>query len=158
LIANFRDTATLWAFLRANLRQCHILKMPKIGKDKAAWAKADECLTNLMDSDTMLTLDNPDDAIKRSENYMQRQDTDGDKRVAFFSAADVDADNEHEQVKALRAALKKRDQRPSALEAKFDIFSHERKDGGNKRKKTGRKNATTAKKANKWSQGHDESE
>ncbi len=24
LIANFKDTATLWAFLRASLRQCHI--------------------------------------------------------------------------------------------------------------------------------------
>jgi hypothetical protein len=31
-----------------------------------------------MDSDTMLTLENTNDAIKRTENYMQRQDTDGE--------------------------------------------------------------------------------
>ncbi len=62
LIANFKDTATLWAFLRASLRQCHIHKLSKVGKDKAAWAKADEYHTNLMDSDTMLTLENTNDA------------------------------------------------------------------------------------------------
>jgi hypothetical protein len=54
----------------------------------AAWAKADEYLTYLMDSDTMLTLENTNDAIKCAENYMQRQDTDGNKRVAFSSAVD----------------------------------------------------------------------
>jgi hypothetical protein len=41
-----------------------------------------------MDSDTMLTLENTNDAIKCAENYMQRQDTDGNKRVAFSSAVD----------------------------------------------------------------------
>ena len=56
LIANFKDTATLWTFLRAGLRQFHIHKLSKVGKDRAAWAKADEYLTNLMDSDTVLTL------------------------------------------------------------------------------------------------------
>ena len=88
LTANFKDTATLWDFLRASLRQCHIRKLAKVGKDKTAWAKADEYLTNLMDSDTMLTLDNTDDAIKRAENYIQRQDKDDDKRVAFSSTQD----------------------------------------------------------------------
>jgi hypothetical protein len=34
LIANFKDTVTLWAFLRATLRQCHIHKLSKVGKDK----------------------------------------------------------------------------------------------------------------------------
>ena len=67
LIANFKDTATLWEFLRSSLRQCHIHKLSKVGKDKAAWAKADEYLTNLMDSDTVLTLENTDEAIKRAE-------------------------------------------------------------------------------------------
>jgi hypothetical protein len=42
LIANFKDTATLWEFLRASLRQYHINRLSKVGKDKAAWAKADE--------------------------------------------------------------------------------------------------------------------
>ncbi len=64
LIANFKDTATLWEFLRASLRQCHINRLSKVGKDKAAWAKADEYLTNLMDSDTVLTLENTDEAIR----------------------------------------------------------------------------------------------
>jgi hypothetical protein len=100
LIANFKDTATLWAFLRASLRQCHIHKLSKVWKDKAVWAKA-----NLMDTNTMLTLENTNDAIKRAQNYIDRQDTVGDKRVAFSSFADVDADNEHYEVKALRAAL-----------------------------------------------------
>jgi hypothetical protein len=143
LIANFKDTATLWEFLRSSLRQCHIHKLSKVGKDKAAWAKADEYLTNLMDSDTVLTLENTDEAIKRAQNYMLRQDDDG------------------EEVKALRAALKEKDQRLSALEAKFDSFSSEQKDSSNKRKKPARKNekeCTYCKKAGKWFQGHEESE
>jgi hypothetical protein len=159
LIANFKDTATLWAFLRASLRQCHIHKLSKVGKDKAAWAKADEYLTNLMDSDTMLTLENTNDAIKRAENYMQRQDTDGDKRVAFSSAVDDSTDG-HDEVNTLRA-LKEKDQRLLALEAKFDSFSHGQTDGGNKRKKTAKKNekeCNYCKKTGKWFQGHDESE
>ena len=78
LIANFKDTATLWEFLRASLRQCHIHKLSKVGKDKTAWAKSDEYLTNLMDSDTVLTLENTDLAINCAQNYMQRQDNDGE--------------------------------------------------------------------------------
>jgi hypothetical protein len=159
LIANFKGTATLWAFLRASLRQCHIHKISKVGKDKAACAKSDEYLTNLMDSDTMLTLENTNDAIKRAENYMQRQDTDGEKRAAFSSAVDDSTDG-HDEVNTLRAALKEKDQRLkekdqrlSALEAKLDSFSHEQKDGGNKRKKRMRKNATTAKGLASDSQG-----
>jgi len=59
LITNFKDTTTLWAFLRASLLQCHIHKLSKVGKDKAAWSKTDEYLTNLMDSDTMLSSKTP---------------------------------------------------------------------------------------------------
>jgi hypothetical protein len=159
LIANFKDTATLWEFLHASLRQCHIHKLSKVGKDKAAWTKADEYLTNLMDSDTVLTLENTDETIKRAQNYMHRQDIDGEKYVAFSSASDES--NDGEEVKALRAALKEKDQRLTALEAKFDIFSSEQKDGSNKRKKPARKNEkeyTYCKKAGKWFQGHEESE
>jgi predicted RNase H-like nuclease (RuvC/YqgF family) len=137
LIANFKDTATLWEFLRASLRQCHIRKLSKVGKDNSAWAKADEYLTNLMDSDTVLTLENTDEAINRAQNYMQRQDNDGEKHVAFSSASD---ESDGEEVKALRAALKEEDQGLSALEAKFNSFSSEQKDGSNKRKKPARKN------------------
>ena len=79
--------------------------------------KADEYLTNLMDSDTMLTLENTNDTIQRAQNYINRQDTGGKKRVVFSSVADVDADNDHDEVKTLRTALKDQDQRLSALEA-----------------------------------------
>jgi hypothetical protein len=56
-----------------------------------------------MDSNTVLTLENTDEAIKRSQNYVQRQDNDGEKHVAFSSASDES--NDGEEVKALRAAL-----------------------------------------------------
>ena len=36
----------------------------------------------------MLTLENTEAAIKRAENYLQRQDIDDDKRTAFSSAFD----------------------------------------------------------------------
>jgi len=100
LIVNFKDTATLWEFLRAILRQCHIHKLSKVGKDKTAWAKADEYLTNLMDSNTVFTLENTDEAIKRPQNYMQRQDNYGEKHVTFSSVSDES--NDGEEVKALR--------------------------------------------------------
>ena len=54
-----------------------------------------------------------------------------------FSSAFNEEDSDHE-VKALRAALKERDQLLSALEAKFEDFSHEPREG-NKRKKPVRK-------------------
>jgi hypothetical protein len=48
-----------------------------------------------------------------------------------------------------------------ALEAKLDSFSHGQTDGGNKRKKTAKKNekeCNYCKKTGKWFQGHDVSE
>ena len=93
----------MWEFLHASLRQCHINKLSKVCKDKAAWAKADEYLTNLIDSDTVLTLENTDETINRLQNYMQLQDNDGEKHVAFSSTSDES--NDGEEVKALRAAL-----------------------------------------------------
>jgi hypothetical protein len=101
----------------------------------------------------MLTLENTNDAIKRAENYMQRQETDGDKRVAFSSAVDDSTDG-HDEVNTLRSKM-------LALEAKLDSFSHGHTDGGNKRKKTAKKNekeCNYCKKTGKWFQGHDESE
>ena len=94
----------------------------------------------------MLTLENTDDAFKRAQKYMQRQDTEADKRVALSSTFDKE-DTEHE-VKALRAALKEKDQRLSALEAKLDSLSHEPREG-NKRKKLARKECDYCKKTGK---------
>ena len=45
-----------------------------------------------------------------------------------------------------RAALKEKDRRQSALVAKFENFSHEPKHGGNKRKKTTKKECNYCKK------------
>ena len=161
LIASFKDTATLWEFLRASLRQCHIHKLSRVGKDRAALAKADEYLTELKDSDTMLTLENTSDAIKRAENYLQRQDIEGDQHTTFSSAFDEE-DAAHE-VKALRDALKEKEkrleekgQRLSALEAKFDSFSHEPREG-NQQNKPARKECNYCKNTGKWAEGHDES-
>ena len=95
----------------------------------------------------MLTLENTNDAINRAQTFIDRQDTGGEKRVVFLSVPDVNADNEHDDVKALCAALKDKDQRLSALGAKFDSFLHELKDGGKKRKKTARKEFNYCKKA-----------
>ena len=151
LTANFKDTATLWDFPRASLRQCHIRKLAHVGKDKTAWAKAEEYLTNLMDSDTMLTLANTDDAIKRAENYIQRQDKDDDKRVAFSSTQDGDT----EDVQALRAELKAKDQRLAALEAKLTPFK-DRARATTSVRKPARKECDYCKTRGKWFQGHDE--
>ena len=84
---------------------------------------------------------------------MHRQDNDGEKHVAFSSASDES--NDGEEVKTLRTTLKEKDQRLSELEAKFDSFSNEQKDGSNKPKKQARKNekeCTYCKKAGKWFQ------
>ena len=54
------------------------------GQGQGSVGEADEYLTDLMDSDTMLTLENTDDAIKRVGNYLSRQDIEGDKRTVFL--------------------------------------------------------------------------
>ena len=64
-----------------------------------------------MDSDTVFPLENTDEAIKREQNYMPRQDNDGEKHVAFSSASDES--NDGEEVKAPRAALKEK--RPASV-------------------------------------------
>ena len=100
----------------------------------------------------MLTLEN---TIKHAENYMHllflqeqikdiitcsvRIPTGTSVSVTFSSAVDDSTDG-HDEVNTLRASIKEKDQRLSALEAKLDSFSHEQKDGGNKRKKTATQN------------------
>jgi len=109
-------------------------------------------LTNLMDSDTVLTIGNTDEAINRWQNYMQCQDDDGENRVSFSNASD-ESNDDHEEVKALRAGLKEKDQSLSALQSKFDSFSNEQKDGCNTHKKPARKNEKEynyCKKDGKW--------
>jgi hypothetical protein len=46
LVKNFGTIKSLMPFLRSSLRQTMIRKLSKVGKDKAAWKKADEYLTH----------------------------------------------------------------------------------------------------------------
>ena len=42
----------------------------QVGKDKEAWKKAEDYLTQLQDDKNMLTLEDTDVAIKRAEQYL----------------------------------------------------------------------------------------
>ena len=64
LLKNFASIKSLMPFLRSNLRQTIIRKLSKVGKDKDAWKKAEEYLTQLQDDEHMLTLEDTDVAIK----------------------------------------------------------------------------------------------
>ena len=94
-----------------------IRKLSKVGKDKAAWKKADEYLTQLQDDDHMLTLEYTDVAIKRAEQYLHRNEDAGadnkDKKVVFKadvedaeSAQSKEFDALKAQVQALQAQLR----------------------------------------------------
>jgi hypothetical protein len=72
LLKNFNTMASLMPFLRASLRQTMIRKLASVGKDKDDWKKADEHLTTLMDQEHMITLEDTEASIKRSEQYLQR--------------------------------------------------------------------------------------
>ena len=115
LAKNFVTIKSLMPFLRSSLRQTMIRKLSKVGKDKAAWKKAEEYLTHLQDDDHMLTLDDTDTAIKRAEQHLHRNEGAGEdtkEKVAF--AADVGKDTTQdaklaaleEQVQALQAQLR----------------------------------------------------
>ena len=54
-----------------------IRKLSKVGKDKEAWKKAEEYLTQLQDDEHMLTLEDTEVAIKRAEQYLHRNDGEG---------------------------------------------------------------------------------
>ena len=71
---NFASIKSLMPFLRSSLRQTMIRKLSKVGKDKEAWKKAEEYLTQLQDDEHMLTLEDTEVAIKRTEQYLHRND------------------------------------------------------------------------------------
>ena len=86
LIKNFATIKSLMPFLRSSLRQTMIRKLGKVGKDKEAWEKAEEYLTQLQDDEHMLTLEDTAVAIKRAEQYLHRNDGAGaavKDKVAF---------------------------------------------------------------------------
>ena len=119
LLTNFSSLKSLLPFLRASLRQTMIKKLSKVGKDKEAWKKGEEFLTQLQDDDHMLTLEDTDTAISRAEKSLHRNETEeaGPKdlvKVAF--AADVETTSTIQddklaamgaKIEALQAQLKK---------------------------------------------------
>ena len=64
LLKNFTTLKSAAPFLRVNLRQTTISKLSKVGKDKEAWKRANDYLTELLGDDHMLTLAETDIAVK----------------------------------------------------------------------------------------------
>ena len=86
LVKNFSSIESLMPFLRSSLRQTMIRRLSKVGKDKEAWKKAEEYLTQLQDDEHMLSLKDTDVAINRAEQYLHCSDGAGaaiKDKVAF---------------------------------------------------------------------------
>ena len=109
LVKNFVTIKSLMPFLRSSLRQTMIRKLSKVGKDKAAWKKADEYLTQLQDDDHMLTLEDTDVAIKRAEQYLHRNEDAGadnkDKKVVFKADVEDAESTQSKEFDALKAQV-----------------------------------------------------
>ena len=92
-----------------------IRKLSKVGKDKEAWKKAEEYLTQLQDDEHMLTLEDTDVAIKRAEQHLHRSDGAGaavKDKVAFKAdVGDAEAPDAkfaamEKKIQALQAQLR----------------------------------------------------
>ena len=92
-------------------------------KDKEAWKKAEEYLTQLQDDEHMLTLEDTEVAIKRAEQYLHRNDGEGaavKDKVAFKAdigdSEDPDAKFAamEKKIQALQAQLREIHQEQSA--------------------------------------------
>ena len=121
LLKNFATIKSLMPFLRSSLRQTMIRKLSKVGKDKEAWKKAEEHLTQLQDDEHMLTLEDTDVAIKRAEQYLHRSDGAGaavKDKVAF--KADVgDTEDRDAKLAAMEEKMKAQDKMVQALQAQL---------------------------------------
>ena len=115
LLKNFATIKSLMPFLRSSLRQTMIRKLSKVGKDKEAWKKAEEYLTQLQDDEHMLTLEDTDVAINRAEQYLHRCDGAGaavKDKVAFKAdVGDAEAPDAkfaamEKKIQALQAQLR----------------------------------------------------
>ena len=141
LVNHFPDTKTMWEFFRASLRQYHIRQLSKVGKEKEAWKKADEYLTELLESDTLLTLDHTREAMKRAESYMQRELRDKNDNNPPPEAKLVKIDDENKEAAAFQALETQDDEnealkaRVAALEAQLSSGQDNAGGGGRKRKK-----------------------
>ena len=140
LVTRFQDTKTMWECLRASLRQYHIRQLSKVGKEKEAWKKADEYLTELLESDTLLTLDHTSEAMKRAEGYMQRELGNKSNNNTSPEAKLVRIEDEDEAAAAFQV-LKTRDDEDEALKARVAALEaqlgggQDNEGGGSKKRK-----------------------
>ena len=114
-----------------------------------------------MDSDTLITLDHTEDAIKLSQNYMQRQGNDEEKRVAFSSASDESNDDYERREGTSGHAQGEGEPASNITRVQFRHLLKRAK--GRRQQAHARKNekeCNYCKKAGngKWFQGHEESE
>ena len=82
----FRDYQVTDAFSALEPETDDDSQAEQVGKDKEAWKKAEEYLTQLQDDEHMLTLEDTDVAIERAEQYLHRSDGAGaavKDKVAF---------------------------------------------------------------------------
>ena len=125
-------------FLRASLRQATINKLSKVGKDKEAWKKANNYLTELLDDDHMLTLAETDTAMKRAEQHLHGAEGSGpdakdDVKVAFAAGVDDDSTPQDTRLTAMEAENAKMKAQLKVLQAKLsgDKPGTKRNRGGN---------------------------
>jgi hypothetical protein len=98
-----------------------IRKLSHVGKDKEAWKKAEEYLTQLQDYDHMLTLEDTDVAIKRAEQYLHRSDGAGAavKDRVVFKVDISDAEGRDAKFAAMEEKVKAQENRVQALQAQL---------------------------------------
>jgi len=108
-------------FLRSSLRQTIIRKLSKVVKDKEAWKKAEEYLTQLQDDDHMLTLEDTDVVIKRAEQYLHRSDEAGTviKDKVAFKADISDAEDGDAKFAAMEEKIRVQAKKVQALQAQL---------------------------------------
>ena len=119
LLKNFSSMASLMPFLRASLRQRMMRRLATVGKDKDGWKKADEHLTILMDQEHMITIEDTDAAIKRCEQYLQRDATDEGSPKVLATEVEISGQDTAAELAALKATAKAQDAKIKALSAQL---------------------------------------
>ena len=75
IIQNFKDVSTFMNLFRASARQSMIKRLATHGTDKDVWRKTEDYISSFLHEDTMLTLDNTSEGIKRAQTYLDRDMT-----------------------------------------------------------------------------------
>jgi hypothetical protein len=72
---NFNDVVpTFLKFMRAIMRQTMIRHLAKHSTNKSAWSKAEDFIQDLLEKNTVLTLENTQMSIDRAQTYMSREE------------------------------------------------------------------------------------